>query len=424
MRMLTTARADRLRRYSVPEYGSIDIEIDQTTAARMHADGHVSVAPALEHGFYTVKAKHKVGVLQYGDVELRIKPKVAVSRLLYLASYTDNSDSWREIDTLLGTADDPLSALAHALTYQGEAALKPTPLQGYVTHEAAERRLRGRIMFDQQLSRRAGIQLPIELRYDEYEVNILENRVLKTALGIVERNLRAPALARRLAHLRFRLDGVEPWPVGMAVPDVNFTRMNERYRPALALARLVLEGRSLEFPDQTHRGSGFLFNMNNVFEKYVEAGLRQALQCQGGRVDGQRVTHLDEANTVLMKPDITWWSGDRCLGVIDAKYKRTTNDDYPNADAYQMLAYCTRLGLQHGLLVYADLDGRSNGSTIIRNAGIEIVVTALDIGGSIEELRSSVTALADLVAALREGSALSAHAEDRPPPQRARAGMG
>jgi 5-methylcytosine-specific restriction enzyme subunit McrC len=82
-----------------------------------------------------------------------------------------------------------------------------------------------------------------------------------------------------------------------------------------------------------------------------------------------------------------------------AKYKRTTSDDYPNADAYQMLAYCTRLELQRGLLVYADIDGQSIGSTVIRNAGIEIVVTALDIRGSIEDLRSSVTALANLVAA-------------------------
>ena len=407
MQMLTTARADHLRRYSVPEYGSIDIEIDQTTAARMHADGHVSVAPALKHGFHTVKAKHKVGVLQYGDVELRIKPKVAVSRLLYLASYTDDSDSWREIDTLLGAADDPLSALAHALTYHGETALKPTPIQGYVTHESAERRLRGRILFDRQLSRRPGIQIPTELRYDEYEINIIENRVLKTALGIVERNLQDPALTRRLAHLRFRLDGVEPWPIGMAVPDINFTRMNERYRPALALARLILERRSLEFPDQTQRGSGFLFNMNHVFEKYVEAGLRRALQGQGGRVDGQRITHLDEADTVLMKPDITWWLGDHCLAVVDAKYKRTTSDDYPNADAYQMLAYCTRLGLQRGLLVYADLDGQSNGSTIIRNAGIEIVVTALDISGSIKALQSSVTELAELVTASAESAVVA-----------------
>ena len=51
--------------------------------------------------------------------------------------------------------------------------------------------------------------------------------------------------------------------------------------------------------------------------------------------------------------------------------------------------------------MYADLDGQSNGSTIIRNAGSEIVVTALDISGSIQDLRSSLT---DLVTATAESA--------------------
>jgi 5-methylcytosine-specific restriction enzyme subunit McrC len=141
--------------------------------------------------------------------------------------------------------------------------------------------------------------------------------------------------------------------------------------------------------------------MNHVFENYVEAALRRGLEGRGGRVDGQRKTHLDEADTVLMKPDVTWWTGDQCLAVIDAKYKHTTSDDFPNADAYQMLAYCTRLGLRRGVLVYADLGGGAGNSTVIRNAGVEIVTTALDISGSIEELEESAAALADLVGKLQ-----------------------
>ena len=49
--------------------------------------------------------------------------------------------------------------------------------------------------------------------------------------------------------------------------------------------------------------------------------------------------------------------------------------------------------------MYADLDGEAGDSTIIRNAGIEIVATALDISGSIQDLQSSVTALAEMVSA-------------------------
>lgn len=396
--MTTQHRAEPLRSYSIPEYGTAEIDITPTIAADMHRDGHLSVAPCGPPDRYAVTARHKVGVLRYADVELRIVPKVTVGRLLYLASNIDDGESWRELEALLGTADDPLSAITHALVHHAERALRPAPLQGYVTHETAERRLRGRVLFDRQISRRAGVLLPVELRYDEYEVNIVENRLLKAAIGIVEQHCTDSGLARRLAHLRFRLDGVAPWPTGESLPVISFTRLNERYRAALALARLVLERRSLEFPDQTQRGSAFLFNMNHVFESYVEAAMRLALEARGGQVHGQRPTYLDEADTVVMKPDVTWWFAGRCVAVIDAKYKRTVNSDYPNADAYQMLAYCTRLGLRRGLLIYADTDGRSGGSTTVRNAGIEIVVTSLNLSGSIDELRSNVDELAALVA--------------------------
>jgi 5-methylcytosine-specific restriction enzyme subunit McrC len=105
-------------------------------------------------------------------------------------------------------------------------------------------------------------------------------------------------------------------------------------------------------------------------------------------------TNLDHVDTIRLLPDITWWQDGRCRAVIDAKYKRVTNDAFPNADAYQMLAYCTRLGLPTGYLIYADLDGGKPGTSIVRNAGIEIVATWVDISGSIEELQASIDKLA------------------------------
>lgn len=39
--------------------------------------------------------------------------------------------------------------------------------------------------------------------------------------------------------------------------------------------------------------------------------------------------------------------------MIDAKYKAEKSRGYPNADLYQLLAYCTVLGLRTGHSVYA-----------------------------------------------------------------------
>ena len=374
------------------EYETRPIECSHATAAALVESKHVTVTPTDQTGHYIIKARHKVGVAHFPEFELRIVPKVSVGRLLYMASFVkDSDDAWEDVEALLYGVNDPLSAVAHVLLFHSEAAVRLTPLQGYVTHEEAEMRVRGRLMFDRQIASRAGVLLPAELRYDEYELGIPENRVLKAALLLVSRFVREPHLGKRLRHLLTQLDGVEPWRVGQSLPSFTFTRLNSRYRNALTLARLVLESKSVEYDDRSVHGTAFMFNMNQVFESYLEASFREIAESElGGTIEGQHKTTLDSRDTLTMKPDITWWRNDVCGAVIDAKYKLVTSDDYPNADAYQMLAYCTRFGLSRGFLVYADLDGTDQASTVVRNAGVEIVTTSVDIGSSIQEMRHSV----------------------------------
>ena len=200
------------------EYESQVISCSAATASALVDSKHVTVTPTDDNGRYLIKARHKVGVAYYPGLELRIVPKVSVGRLLYMASFVNNADeAWDDVEALLDGVDDPLSAIAHALVFHAENALRPTPLQGYVTHEEAEMRVRGRLLFDRQIASRAGVLLPAELRYDEYELGIAENRVLKAALLLVSRFVREPSLNRRLRHLLAQLDGVEPWCAGHTV---------------------------------------------------------------------------------------------------------------------------------------------------------------------------------------------------------------
>ncbi|QDV07326.1 5-methylcytosine-specific restriction enzyme subunit McrC [Planctomycetes bacterium Poly30] len=385
-----------LQSETIEEHSSRELELPDRVALQMHADGHVRIAPA-PGGRYVVRARHKVGVIRYGDLELRIVPKVPIARVLYMATFMSGAKAWEETETLLTEADDPWSALLHAFTWHGEAALSPTPIQGYVTKECAEAHLRGRVLFERQIARRPGILIPNELRYEEYEINIIENQVLKAAIMIAEHMEASPSWIARLRHLRHRLDGVEPWRRGVVVPPILETRINQRYSPALALARLLLDQRSLEFPDAKAPGLGFLFNMNHVFESFLAQRLAKVLESYGGRVEAQHVTHLDVAGRIAMRPDITWWNEGRCLAVLDAKYKRANHADFPNADAYQMLAYCTRLGLTSGWLVYADLGDGVPVDHVVRQAGISINVVSLALGGTLRELHTSVARLARAV---------------------------
>ncbi len=91
----------------------------------------------------------------------------------------------------------------------------------------------------------------------------------------------------------------------------------------------------------------------------------------------------------------------RPTAVVDAKYKAEKPAGFPNADVYQMLAYCTRLGLPMGWLVYAK--GNEAGATHeVVGAGIEVRARVLDLALPPSDLVAQVDALAaQIVAGVR-----------------------
>ncbi|MEK8143849.1 hypothetical protein NKH18_23745 [Streptomyces sp. M10(2022)] len=110
-----------------------------------------------------------------------------------------------------------------------------------------------------------------------------------------------------------------------------------------------------------------------------------------------------------MRPDLVWY-GNHGLpqAVADAKYKAEKPEGFPDADLYQMLAYCTALGLSDGHLVYAR--GYEPGTTHrVRHAGIRIHQHALALEQSPDELLASIASIARLMA---EGAVTTRAAEE------------
>lgn len=141
---------------------------------------------------------------------------------------------------------------------------------------------------------------------------------------------------------------------GDPVPAWQPTRLNARYHVALRLAELVLRATSAEATSGTVAFNGFLLDMPQLFEDFVTVALGETIEgAYGRRVLPQLRRCLDTAGRVVLKPDLVWQAGGSPVAVIDAKYKAEKPSGCPNADLYQLLAYCTVLGLRVGHLVYA-----------------------------------------------------------------------
>ncbi|MEU1176886.1 restriction endonuclease [Streptomyces sp. NPDC005820] len=338
-------------------------------------------------GRWSLRAGSKVGAVTVTapgaeePVTVRVVPKVPIARLFFLLGYSlDPKGGWRDGDVPVAGHHDLLPALAHVLERQVDRALRQGLLQGYRTTEETSFVVRGRIREADQTRRRFGATLPVEVAYDEFTTDIAENRILRTA---VERLLRLPGVPRevrrRLLHQRARLADVTVIVRGRPLPPWHPTRLNARYHHALHLARTVLEDASVEHAPGGLRIDGFLFDMNKLFEDFVTVAVRETCRASGLSARLQDPHHLDEASAIRMKPDLVLYGPDGLpCAVADAKYKAQKRNAFPDADLYQMLAYCTALGLPEGHLVYAK-GNAPHAAHRVRHAGILIHQHALDL---------------------------------------------
>ena len=366
----------------------------------------LTIDPADEDGTYYLRPGSIVGALEIGEMSVLIEPKIGIPQLLSLACYAMGVIKQQDLRMFDFDRDDSLpDILASALSAAARQAFRRGLLHGYRTQEDALYGIRGRIRFDDQLRRRFAIAMPIEVRYDEFTNDILPNRLVKAAgvrLGGMQ--LRSQEARRGLGWIGGMMADVS-WVEFPAheVPEVAFDRLNEHYRLVAELARLVLRHSKYQAGRGGVRASGFLVDMDVLFEKLVTRALQEALGVSDRtfrKVRRRDGVTLDEKDRVRLEPDLSWWDGSVCRFVGDAKYKRISDQRIPNADLYQLLAYTTALNLPGGMLIYA----QGEADPVIhevRHLGKWLEVAALDLSGTLDQIVARVEQLAERIKAIR-----------------------
>src|SRR6476659_7807100 len=167
---------------SLTAYGSTDvIELTPSQARALAATRAVSIAPGWDTGLWSLTAGPYVGVLRCEGVELRIRPRISIPRLVFLLGYASAPHAWREDPAGLDDQTDLWPAMAQVFARQADKALERGLLQGYRTEESAQLVLRGRLREADQSRLHADLAIPLEVRFDEYDVDIAENRLLRAA---------------------------------------------------------------------------------------------------------------------------------------------------------------------------------------------------------------------------------------------------
>jgi len=246
--------------------------------------------------------------------------------------------------------------------------------------------LRGRIDFREDLRRNIMERQRTACTFADFTRDIPENQVLRQAAHLLSECGLVGELASDFRALDYwwsdiQLTDHDP----NVVTTFNYHRLNDHYRAVHQLAGVLLRWLSPGGAEGDRRFPAFLVNMNWLYEEFVRAAVANSLRGTA-RVRKPGPLALDEAGRGRIQPDLLFEDDEAPFLVGDCKYKRVGADIQSNADLYQILAYCSSLGLSRGALVYprhlVDVDDE----LVVRNSPIRLRRVTIDLGVPLGEL--------------------------------------
>ncbi len=223
--------------------------------------------------------------------------------------------------------------------------------------------LRGRLLVVDQLRRNLVHKERLACEFDELDEDHLLNQVFKVALSGMRRCARSTRVQRLVHELELSFDSVST-PVQRRGwwRKVNLDRLSTRFAHSLHMAQMFLDGASPDVEHGERDSYALLFDMNDLFEKFVGRELRRSLRPRALSVHLQHSAHhlmrdpASNANLFALRPDIVVFEGEEACCIADTKWKRLAPEDrrlgVQQGDLYQMLAYADRYGCDRVLMLY------------------------------------------------------------------------
>lgn len=333
-------------------------------------------ADVLRHGpKRSLVAQNYVGVIGLGEHQLEILPKivgaddqkvranlaamVAAAAGLELDSVTDAS---------LATSRTFLEVVAALFCRRLMRLFRKGLVRQYRRQEENLSFLRGRLIVHLQVQRNAAHPERLACEFDEFTEDNLLNRTLKAALRVLSGLTSTAATSSAVEKLLFMLQDVSDVsvPTLSASGPVSLDRLSADYEHALRLAELFIRGSSTSTYSGAGRSFAMLFDMNELFERYVGAALRGVFARRGQRVvlQGPRKNLAQSAlgcACFWMRPDASVLNLKGVDVVVDTKWKRFNEGGrhagVASADIYQMYAYASRYRSSEVILLYPHHDG-------------------------------------------------------------------
>jgi 5-methylcytosine-specific restriction enzyme subunit McrC len=325
-----------------------------------------------KHRYFTlthngVKFNSYVGVIQIGRVTIEVLPK-ADKRINKDSADEQTKDAWKRIllEMLKKSGMINMVSLTHA-----DLKLRNTSLldlyinhflnevetilrQGLVKHYRQNKgnvlALKGRMLFHQQITKNRLHKERFYTEHQVYDYNHIVNQILIKALDVLERLPNSSLYLDRILRLKMAFPELEDVHVNESTfKRLQLNRKTQSYSRSLQLAKLIILNYSPDIQGGKEDVLAILFDMNELWERYVFKMLQKEQKEFNYSVSYQNRKKF--WNNKLIKPDIVLKLGSETL-VIDTKWKLVDANRPSDADLKQMYTYNMYWEANKSMLLY------------------------------------------------------------------------
>ena len=271
----------------------------------------------------------------------------------------------------------------------------------YETIQSNETMFKGKMIFGQHIKNNFAHKERSYIEYDEYNTNRPENKLIKSTLQYLLRNTMSEKNKRDIKTILCSFSDVSPSEDYKSDFDKIHSERNTRdYGTAMMWCKIFLSGKSFTSFSGSEIAFALLFPMETLFESYIAAKLKAALNQTEYSLSAQdKKYHLfdEPSKKFLIKPDIV--VKHKAIGtvfVLDTKWK-ILSDAKPNygisqADMYQMYAYQKKYKSESVTLLYPLTEKVSSEQKIGFSSDDNVTVTVkfIDLFNLSESLQSLI----------------------------------
>jgi 5-methylcytosine-specific restriction enzyme subunit McrC len=202
--------------------------------------------------------------------------------------------------------------------------------------------LKGKLLFNKQVSYNCVHQERFYVRYTTYDYNHILNRIIRQALLVIHNITNSSDIKGRATSTLFNFPELDEIPVTPELfSRLIFDRKSEDYRNVIKLAEMILLNYSPDLQHGSNHVWTLMFDMNKLWEEFIYITLKRKLTDCTVIAQKQKTLWESDSNRKTVRADIVVEKG-KDIFVLDTKWKMPRYDDKivpSDADLHQMYVY-------------------------------------------------------------------------------------